>query len=140
MSRDNISVGTKSFDGKVVGVDLSGQADVLSTKMGGASFQFDNAKSTVKSFFAVSLKGKAKSVTDGKGDVTLKPLLTLDVVNDYFTKGCVAKVDIAMLNAKGEQIKAVSKNFKRTYVMDWGYKSACNEASTEVLALALSSL
>lgn len=140
MSRNNISVSTKSFDGKNVGLDLSGQEDVLNTKMGGASFQFDNAKNTVKSFFAASLKDKAKSVKEGKGDVTVKPLLTLDIVNDYFTAGCVAKVDLTLLNAKGEQIKAVSKNFKRTYVTSWGYKDACNEASTEVLALALSSL
>lgn len=140
VSRSNISVGTKSFDGKNVGVDLSKQADTLNTKMGGASFQFDNAKNTIKSFFAASLKDKAKSVKDGQGELTLKPLLSLDVVNDYFTKACVAKVDLALLNAKGEQIKAVSKNFKRTYVMDWGYKDACSEASTEVLALALSSL
>jgi len=140
MSRNNISVSTKSFDGKNVGLDLSGQADVLNTKMGGASFQFDNAKKTVSSVLTASLKDKAKSVKEGKGDITVKPLLTLDVVNDYFTKGCVAKVDLALLNSKGEQIKAVSKNFKRTYVMDWGYKDACNEATTEVIALALSSL
>jgi hypothetical protein len=140
MSRNNISVGTATFNGKNVGVDLSDQEDVIKTKMGGGKFIFDNAKNTVKSFFAVSLKDKAKSVQDGKGELTLKPQLTLDIVNDYFTAGCLAKVNLVLLNSKGEQIKAVSKNFKRSYVTSWGYKSACNEASTEVLAVALSAL
>lgn len=143
MSRNNVSVGTSTFNGKNVGVDLSEQADVINTSMGGAKFQFDNAHATVKSFFSVSLKDKAKSIKDGKSDLTIKPQLTLDIVNDYFTAACLAKVNLTLLNAKGEQIKAVSKEFKRSYYNS-GFgspeKKACNEASTEVLAVALSSL
>lgn len=143
MSRNNISVGTNTFNGKNVGIDLSEQLDVINTSMGGVKFQFDNAHSTVKSFFASSLKDKAKSVKDGKSDLTIKPQLTLDIVNDYFSAGCLAKVNLILLNSKGEQIKAVSKQFKKSY-FNSGFgspeKSACNEASTEVLSVALSSL
>jgi hypothetical protein len=140
MSRSNITVGTTSFNGKNVGIDLSHQDDVIHSSMGAGKYEFDNARNTVKTFFETSLKDKAKSVKEGKSDLTIKPKLNLDIVNDYFTAGCLAKVEVTLVNAKGEQIKAVSKDFKRTFVTSWGYKSACNEAATEVMALALSSL
>lgn len=143
MSRNNISIGTATFNGKNVGIDLSEQQDVINTSMGGGKFIFDNAHSTVKSFFNVSLKDKAKNIKEGKSDLTIKPNLTLDIVNDYFTAACLAKVNLTLLNSKGEQIKAVSKEFKRSYYNSgFGspHQSACNEASTEVLAVALSAL
>jgi hypothetical protein len=143
VSRSNISVGTNTFNGKNVGIDLSGQVDTIHTSMGGGKFEFANAKSTVQTFFKTALKDRAKTVKDGRSDITIKPILNIDMVNDYFTQACLAKIDLTLVNAKGEQIKTVSKNFKKSYYNS-GFGSpqrkACNEAVTEVMAVALNSL
>lgn len=143
VARSNVAIGTKSFDGKAVGLDLADQVDVIHTSMGAKKFIFENTKTTVRTFFTMSLKDKAKSVTEGKGEITLKPKLDLDIVNDYFSAGCLAKFELTMFNAKGQQVKSIQKEFKKSY-FNSGFgspeRNACNQAATEVMAIALSAL